>query len=145
MAQERDPEAGAGDTDRSVTAPGTRASDQERAEVVTALQRAGGEGRLTLEEVDHRTGAAYAARFRHELGPLTADLPAPSGSDAPTGWTAVWHDVLRQSRATVLGVAPDAGATPSHRQQVLGALAALAILIWLALWIIVGFGVGVMG
>lgn len=143
MVQERKP--GIDDTGRTVASPGIRASDEERTEVVTALHRAGGEGRLALDEVDQRTEAALAARFRHELDPLIADLPIPSAAVTATGWTSVWHDVLRQSRATLLGVAPDARATPSRRQQVLGVLAALAVLVWLTLWVLVGFGVGVMG
>ena len=33
------------------------------------------EGRLTLEEGEERLGAVYAAKYRDELAPLTADLP----------------------------------------------------------------------
>ena len=114
---------------------------------MAALQRAGSEGRLTLEEVDQRTAAAYAARLRDELDPLIADLPVDAAATAPitNGWLAVWHGVLCQSRATLLGVTADAAAAPTRRQQVLGVLAVAASLIWLALWILVGFGVGVIG
>ena len=135
-----------GGVDPSATTPGTRASDEERAEVVAALHRGGGEGRLTLEEVDERTAAAYAARFREELGPLVADLPvAPPALPAAAGWVGVWHGVLRQSRATLLGVACDPAAVPTRRQQVVGALAVAVVLLWLAVWVLVGFGVGVIG
>jgi hypothetical protein len=129
----------------SSPAAAVRASDREREEVARALRRAGADGRLTLDETDQRIGAAYAARFRHELDPLTADLPAPAGTAPPTGWVAVWHGVLRQSRATLLGVPPDVSAAPTRRHEVIGALAALAVLLWLALWILIGFGVGVIG
>jgi hypothetical protein len=131
----------------TTSAPGIRASDEERAQVVAALQRAGGGGRLTLEEVDQRTAVAYAARLRDELDPLIADLPVHAAATAPTptGWLAVWHGVLRQSRATLLGVTADAAAAPTRRQQVLGVLAVATSLIWLALWILVGFGIGVIG
>jgi hypothetical protein len=54
-----------------------RASDADRERVVARLTAAVGDGTLTLAEVEERQGAAYAARFRHELAPLTADLPAP--------------------------------------------------------------------
>jgi len=52
-----------------------RTSDAEREQVATILRAAMTEGRLTLAEGEERLGAAYAARFRDELLPLTADLP----------------------------------------------------------------------
>jgi len=52
-----------------------RTSDQEREQIAEILRAAMTEGRLTLEEGEERLGAAYAAKFRDELGPLTADLP----------------------------------------------------------------------
>ena len=52
-----------------------RTSDTEREQVATILRSAMAEGRLTLEEGEERLGAVYAAKFRDELGPLTADLP----------------------------------------------------------------------
>ncbi len=39
------------------------------------LRAAAGDGLLTLDEADERLGVVYAARFRDELGPVTADLP----------------------------------------------------------------------
>jgi hypothetical protein len=52
-----------------------RASDSEREEVATILKAAMTEGRLPLAEGEERLAAAYAAAYRDELGPLTADLP----------------------------------------------------------------------
>jgi hypothetical protein len=52
-----------------------RTSDKEREQVAEILRAAMTEGRLTLEEGEERLGAAYAAKFRDELGPLTEDLP----------------------------------------------------------------------
>lgn len=52
-----------------------RASDAERDAVVERLRRALGQGRLTMEEYDGRVAAAYAAKTRGELAPLTQDLP----------------------------------------------------------------------
>ncbi|HEV7908200.1 MAG TPA: DUF1707 domain-containing protein [Pseudonocardiaceae bacterium] len=60
------------------TDPPVRASDADREQVVAALRNAVGEGRLTLDEADERMTTAYAIRYRHELKPLTADLPAPA-------------------------------------------------------------------
>jgi hypothetical protein len=52
-----------------------RASDEEREQIATILRAAMTEGRLSLEEGEQRLAAAYAATYRDELGPLTADLP----------------------------------------------------------------------
>jgi hypothetical protein len=68
--------------------PAVRASDAEREQVADLVRRAVGDGRLTMVEGDERQRAAYAATFRHELTPVTADLtpePAPPvvGKDRP--------------------------------------------------------------
>ncbi|PVZ09943.1 DUF1707 SHOCT-like domain-containing protein [Actinomycetospora cinnamomea] len=52
-----------------------RASDSERELTVERLQRAVGNGRLSVEEFDQRVAAAYAATTRGELSDLTRDLP----------------------------------------------------------------------
>jgi hypothetical protein len=54
---------------------GIRASDAEREHTAEILRAATGKGLLTLAEVEERSAACYAARYRHELAPLTADLP----------------------------------------------------------------------
>lgn len=53
----------------------TRASDADRERVVEALREQTTIGRLTLEELEERSGAAYAARTWDDLRPLLADLP----------------------------------------------------------------------
>jgi hypothetical protein len=52
-----------------------RTSDQERERIAEVLRAAMTEGRLTLEEGEERLAAAYAAKYRDDLKPLTADLP----------------------------------------------------------------------
>ena len=52
-----------------------RTSDTEREQIAEILRAAMTEGRLTLEEGEERLASAYAAKYRDELGPLTADLP----------------------------------------------------------------------
>jgi hypothetical protein len=52
-----------------------RASDAEREQVATILRAAVTEGRLDLDEGDQRQARAYAAIWRDDLRPLTADLP----------------------------------------------------------------------
>ena len=58
-------------TDRPI-----RASDQERESVVSVLRDAFTDGRLTYDEFEERTAAAYAAKTWTELRDLTSDLPA---------------------------------------------------------------------
>lgn len=53
-----------------------RTSDAEREQVAEALRNAVTEGRLNLEEGDERLAALYQTKFRDELPPLVADLPA---------------------------------------------------------------------
>ena len=55
--------------------PELRVSDAEREATVGRLRVAGGEGRLTLEELGERVELADAARTRGDLEALTADLP----------------------------------------------------------------------
>src|ERR1700751_1021367 len=57
-------------TDRPI-----RASDRERESVVDVLRDAYTDGRLTLEEFEERTSAAYASKTWSDLRELTGDLP----------------------------------------------------------------------
>jgi hypothetical protein len=54
----------------------TRASDAEREEIAAIVRDAVGEGRLDIAEGDERLAAIYAAKYRDELAPFVADLPA---------------------------------------------------------------------
>ena len=67
-------------TDRPILA-----SDRERDSVVDVLRDAYADGRLTLEEFEERTAAAYAARTWDHLRELTGDLPVEPefGADLP--------------------------------------------------------------
>src|SRR5215211_1619887 len=52
-----------------------RASDDERESTVTLLREHGATGRLDVEELEQRVGAAYQARTRGDLATLLDDLP----------------------------------------------------------------------
>jgi hypothetical protein len=67
-------------TDRPI-----RASDRERESVVDVLRDAYTEGRLTLDEFEERTSAAYASKTWADLRELTGDLPVEPvlGADLP--------------------------------------------------------------
>jgi hypothetical protein len=53
----------------------TRASDTERERVVGLLRNAATHGRITVEELDARSAAAYGAITRSELAAVIDDLP----------------------------------------------------------------------
>jgi hypothetical protein len=68
-----------------------RASDADRERVADIVREAAGDGRLTMEELDERLDAVYAAKTYAELEPITKDLPqagavrAPAPAPAPAG------------------------------------------------------------
>lgn len=77
-----------------------RTSDTEREQVAEILRAAMAEGRLNLEEGEERLGAVYAAKFRDELTPLTADLPDNGRralADTPQAKAATRRDVRRHA------------------------------------------------
>jgi hypothetical protein len=92
---------------------GQRASDADRDIAADILCAAVGDGRLTLDELDDRLGAALSARTTIELAALIADLPGrpcaparpPGRSDqaARSRWPAA-------SRWSVIQAAADARA-----------------------------------
>src|ERR1700678_3112235 len=57
-----------------------RASDADRERVAETLRAAAGDGRLTMDELDERLDAVYAAKTYAELVPITHDLPDHSGA-----------------------------------------------------------------
>ena len=70
--------------------PELRASHADRERAVDTLRIAGGDGRLTAEELEDRLETALSARTVAELAALTADLPA----GRPVGAAAAAKDLL---------------------------------------------------
>ncbi len=60
-----------------------RASDADRERVAEIVREAAGDGRLTMEELDERLDAVYAAKTYAELEPITQDLPQAGAAHAP--------------------------------------------------------------
>jgi hypothetical protein len=82
-----------------------RTSDTEREQVADMLRAAMTEGRLTLEEGEERLGQVYAAKFRDELAPLTADLPDNGRralAETPQARAATRRDVRRHAGIVML-------------------------------------------
>lgn len=86
-----------------------RCADADRERVAGVLREAAAAGRITLEELDERLDAAFAARTYGDLEPLTADLPAdeerteplaPSGGAEPA--EAARPLVLKSSAGTIV-------------------------------------------
>ncbi|MFJ8913213.1 DUF1707 domain-containing protein [Amycolatopsis sp. NPDC102389] len=69
-----------------------RAADADRERVATLIQAAGGEGRLTLEEVEDRLSAVYSTKYTDDLAALTSDLPKPAPKRRPV---AFGHPAVR--------------------------------------------------
>jgi hypothetical protein len=81
-----------------------RASDTDRDRVAGILREAAAEGRLTMEELDERLDAVYAAKTYAELEPITHDLPHPGTAHVPAPSAAPAGDVNR------FGAAPTSSA-----------------------------------
>lgn len=72
-----------------------RASDADRERVANVLREAAGDGRLTMEELDERLDAVYAAKTYAELEPITHDLPDAGDAHAPASSPAAPRDPAR--------------------------------------------------
>jgi hypothetical protein len=60
-----------------------RASDADRERTANVLREAAGDGRLTMDELDERLDAVYAAKTYAELEPITHDLPGAGTAHVP--------------------------------------------------------------
>jgi hypothetical protein len=56
---------------------GLRASDHDRERIAEHLRHAAAEGRLRVEELEQRLGAAFSAMTYGELDVIVSDLPRP--------------------------------------------------------------------
>jgi hypothetical protein len=72
-----------------------RASDADRERVANVLREAAGDGRLTMDELDERLDAVFAAKTYAELEPITHDLPAHGDVQAPVPAPAAKIDPAR--------------------------------------------------
>jgi Domain of unknown function (DUF1707) len=72
-----------------------RASDADRERVANVLREAAGDGRLTMDELDERLDAVYAAKTYAELEPITRDLPDADAAHVPAPSSAAARNPAR--------------------------------------------------
>ena len=72
-----------------------RASDADRERIANVLREAAGDGRLTMDELDQRLDAVYAAKTYAELEPITHDLPGAGTAYLPPASPAARLDPAR--------------------------------------------------
>jgi uncharacterized membrane protein YccC len=117
--------------------PDLRASDAERERTVAQLRDHFSAGRISEQELDERSDAAYAARTVGELGPLLADLPALPATPARRG-----HDAAHE--AAKRRVLQNAGSA--------ALISLVCVVIWVAsgasagfwpIWVMLGVGIRV--
>jgi len=96
--------------------PELRVSDADREATLVRLREAGGEGRLTLEELSERVERTDAARTAAELEAITADLPPARPAPVKAkekGWVIAvmggaerkgsWRPARRTNVVTLMG------------------------------------------
>jgi hypothetical protein len=102
--------------------PEVRVSDAEREVVVTRLNDATSEGRLTLEEFSERVSAALAARTQGDLDVLVTDLPARTSTPALATSYPVPASGPRISQITPIGSVKRGGHWRIDRDMEIGAV-----------------------
>ena len=111
--------------DEQQPAPGLRASDAERDQVVAKLRDEFVAGRLSHDTFLHRVNVVFESRRKAELPPLVADLPAGPASGERSlaswlrgAWSRVAGAAAHAPRARETGQARDTGPrtmTPARR------------------------------
>jgi hypothetical protein len=89
--------------------PDVRVSDADRDDIADAMRRHWVDGRLSVEELDERLAAVYAARTERQLAELLSDLPEGSSQPvvAATPAASRWRPGRwRRPRVGLPGVRP---------------------------------------
>ncbi|HYK71218.1 MAG TPA: DUF1707 domain-containing protein [Streptosporangiaceae bacterium] len=79
--------------------PSLRIGDAERESVAAELREHYAHGRLTLDELNQRLDAAFAAKTQQDLSQITKDLPHVRPNDVPLPSAQVGHPSGRVSSA----------------------------------------------
>ncbi|GAA4933709.1 DUF1707 domain-containing protein [Actinomycetospora succinea] len=102
--------------------PPMRASDTEREQVAEVVRQAVADGRLTIVEGDERLRDVYAAVYRRDLVPVTADLQPvgeAAGSPAHRPLGHLDRPASTTSVAVLTGVDKRGAWTPGHTHRVI--------------------------
>jgi Domain of unknown function (DUF1707)/Winged helix DNA-binding domain len=105
--------AGAAGESHLAPGPDVRIGDADRDAAAAALSDHFAQGRLTLDELDARLGAALAATTYGEIGQVTRDLPDLTVLSARPPLT--WFRRERARRGHRTGPAAGQGMLPRHR------------------------------
>ncbi len=100
--------------------------DTERQRVIGVLQRAAGDGALTLDEFAERAGMVWAAATSMELETIVADLPQPLSAHPTPAQPMVGETRRRKVRRWVVAIM--SGATTKGRWRVSDSINAVAIM-----------------
>jgi hypothetical protein len=84
--------------------PALRASDDDRARVVAALERHTAAGRLSLDEFADRVSLVYAAATHGDLAGVTRDLPVEPTASATSHRQLLMAFMIAAITLVVLGV-----------------------------------------
>jgi hypothetical protein len=84
--------------DHMATGPDLRVGDADREATAAALREHFAQGRLTLEELNARLDAVFAATTQSELAKTTKDLPHVAAPSAPLPVTTSWDKRERARR-----------------------------------------------
>jgi Domain of unknown function (DUF1707) len=81
-----------------------RVSDAERDVTLKVLNEHAAVGRLSLDELEERSGKAMVAKTRGELAMLTSDLPADGGAPQPVRASGPRSDAQRKPVRWLIGI-----------------------------------------
>jgi hypothetical protein len=110
-------------------ASGLRIGDADREAAAAALREHFAQGRLTLDEFQHRLGAVFAAKTDWDLAGVTADLPHQAGPPPMRAIPAAARTGSRGERRVPPGVAALTGLV-----MIILALIAVAVVLPVALF-----------
>jgi hypothetical protein len=91
------------------TASGLRIGDADREAAAAGLREHFAQGRLTLDEFQHRLGAVFAAKTDRDLADVTADLPHIAPPAQIRAARSAASDGSRSERRSPPGLAALAG------------------------------------
>ena len=111
---------------------GVRCSDADRGRISERLREAATDGRLTMDELDDRLGAVYAAKHHHELDALVTDLPGTNRPRAAVGWLAVLAAAWTQLRLDLALLAGRTGTGRPRRRIAVAAIVTLVLIVTIA-------------